>query len=161
VSKKRAGKPDKSVSFGRKRRGYYWDRRWKKEKRVGKSGYVYIFKSGYDDLYKIGMSGNWESRLRELKIANPQIKCIVSHRVGDMRSVESELHRIFKHKRIEREWFSLNQDDISRAERLMLSRQPDLSSCLVGKSNTDQDEIAPEANDSGNSLGMESPGSSQ
>ena len=75
---------------------------------------IYIVKNG--DNYKIGISDNPNNRLRQLKSGNPyHIELIYSQECKNARAVEKHLHRIFKQKRISREWFSLTENELSEA----------------------------------------------
>ena len=75
------------------------------------SGHVYI---GYDEngLFKIGMTTNFEKRLKQIRNMNPafQYLCIIP--CDNPRSTEKELHRRFESKRYVGEWFKLTADDI-------------------------------------------------
>ena len=67
--------------------------------------------------YKIGMSRNPLQRLKVLKTGNPDIDillCCEKDRVS-----EKALHRMFKHRRTEGEWFNLTKSDIKICKNLM------------------------------------------
>ncbi len=89
------------------------------EKKIGDAGHVYIISLGFDGLYKIGCTVHIERRLKELKAANPKARCVWSAWIKDMREVERKLHNTFKDQRIDREIFSLSQDDIFRANNFV------------------------------------------
>lgn len=68
-----------------------------------------------EKIYKIGITRREVSeRIKELKTGNPyefQIESIFNaDNYGN--SIETKLHNKFKYKRIDREWFSLEQEDI-------------------------------------------------
>jgi hypothetical protein len=58
--------------------------------------------------YKIGKSVNAENRISQCKTANPEIQLLVS----GYGISEKELHDKYKDKRVDREWFSLNESDV-------------------------------------------------
>jgi len=84
----------------------------------GRCGYVYIFKLGYDDLYKIGLTTDILQRLKSLKAANPKLKCVWSARVRDIHFVEQELHKAFHRMKVEREIFKIEDLDILVADKI-------------------------------------------
>lgn len=66
---------------------------------------IYVFEC--DDRYKIGVSKDVDTRLKQLKCALPNIKSIFeSEYMANPYKVESFLHQIFKHCSIGGEWFS-------------------------------------------------------
>lgn len=75
-------------------------------------GYVYLLSNG--DYYKIGITkGCIEKRIKALQTGNPnEITLINSYQTNNYRKVESWFHRHYKLKRLEGEWFALEQDDI-------------------------------------------------
>ena len=82
------------------------------EKKIGKAGHVYIFSLGYGNLYKIGCTTNVMQRLRHLQAANPQMKCVWSAWVKEMRDVEKKIHDNYKSRRVDREIFKLESKNI-------------------------------------------------
>ena len=64
--------------------------------------------------YKIGFTKrSIETRVRELKTGNASdFEIIDSFRSEWGTKIESQLHRRFKPKRVNREWFELDEDDI-------------------------------------------------
>lgn len=82
------------------------------EKKIGKSGHVYIFSLGYGELYKIGCTCHIEQRLKHLKASNINMKCVWSAWVKDMKDVEKKIHETYKDYRIDREIFKLSREQI-------------------------------------------------
>ena len=74
---------------------------------------TYLMTDGW--LFKIGKSTDPIKRLNSLRTANPRIELVC---FGEGIS-ESELHNIFKEKRIKREWFNLSEKDIRHAKSLI------------------------------------------
>jgi hypothetical protein len=74
-------------------------------------GYVYVIKSQYG--YKIGKTVNLKERTRlfEVKLPFP-IEVVHSTYFDDYTAAESFFHRMFASKRLEGEWFNLNNDDL-------------------------------------------------
>ena len=114
-----------SGSIYLRKNGYKAVRQWKKNKerekreviegKVGKSGHVYIFKL-YDGFYKIGCTYNIAKRIKVLKASCPTLQCVWSAHVRDMNIFEKELHKHFHEKKVEREIFRLEQQDIRCAD---------------------------------------------
>src|SRR5688572_14610097 len=73
------------------------------EKKIGDAGHVYVFSLGYDNLYKIGCTTHIERRLKALKASNPNMKCVWSAWVRDMKDVEKKIHKIYASYRLDRE----------------------------------------------------------
>jgi len=74
-----------------------------------RTGYVYLIKSGI--YHKIGLTRrNPETRLKE--ITTPEGV------TSDPEGLEQFLHREFKDKRAEREWFRLDDEDIEWIKQL-------------------------------------------
>lgn len=74
-----------------------------------------------DKIYKIGYTRRGvDKRIRELKTGSPSefevVKVFVADKYGA--TIESRLHRHFETKRIDREWFSLDDSDINQFEEL-------------------------------------------
>ena len=77
-------------------------------------GFIYILKSKHG--YKIGLSKNVKSRMKLFHIKLPfKFEIIGYYRVEHMIKSETYLHKKFKNKRLEGEWFDLNDDDIKIA----------------------------------------------
>jgi hypothetical protein len=72
---------------------------------------VYLIKSIESGLYKIGASSRLEKRVREIQNGNAgDIELIVFGKGGTKR--ELELHQRFSAKRLNGEWFKLDQADV-------------------------------------------------
>lgn len=82
-------------------------------------GYIYLIDLDRDGYYKIGQTTNINNRLLSLRAANPWIKSIFCLPVFNASYVENKLHNHFEYKRIEREIFKLNTDDISEAKLIV------------------------------------------
>lgn len=110
----------KKIHTWRRNKGV--ERQQNKERANGKAGYVYVMRSG--DLYKIGLAGNWEKRLKSLKTGNPNIEKVIAKRVENCLEAETELHQKYKSKREAGEWFRLTQDDIPDIDKFLDTKQP-------------------------------------
>jgi hypothetical protein len=76
---------------------------------------VYLLSSIINEelVYKIGFTTRKVSeRLNELKTGNPSINFIQEYHSSNSRKIETILHRIYNHKRINREWFNLSKDEV-------------------------------------------------
>jgi predicted GIY-YIG superfamily endonuclease len=93
------------------------------EKNNGISGHVYIFSLGHDNLYKIGCTTNIQQRLKALQASNPNMKCVWSAWVKDMKKVEKQLHNDHKTCRLDREIFTLSHEQITRIGNLVNNLQ--------------------------------------
>ena len=89
----------------------------KRQSRGGASsaGYVYLLRALHDpSLFKIGRTNNPDNRLRIFAVKLPypvEYDCLIS--TDDMYALESELHAQFADKRLEGEWFRLDEDDVA------------------------------------------------
>ena len=75
---------------------------------------TYIIFDKNTKLYKIGKSKNVDKRLCTLKTGNLNLVLVNSYE----HIQEKELHRLYKHKKIEREWYELSSQDILDIEEL-------------------------------------------
>lgn len=82
-------------------------------------GYVYVVKCSATGMFKIGLSSKIEARIGTIKNANPFAELHKKYWVGDMSYVESMLHKRFADKRVNREWFTLDENDIALIEDLV------------------------------------------
>lgn len=89
----------------------------------GTAGYVYIVDLGTDHQYKIGMTGNIQKRISNLKSSNLSANVVLAFRMPDARYAEKFLHKAFSQKRIEREIFHLTRGDIYAAEQMLTKIQ--------------------------------------
>jgi hypothetical protein len=72
------------------------------------TGYLYVIKDNQTSLTKIGITGNWQSRLRTLKVGK-KTECKIVVEVNDNREWEKRLHRKYDPWRlVGTEWFKLD-----------------------------------------------------
>jgi len=99
---------------------------WKKIETIKnqKIGYIYVLKSGAN--YKIGRTSNFKARITQYKTANPDaIETIMVEKVNNYLAVEKQLLEQFSAKRINGEWFSLNDEDIIELLEVIIKKQSD------------------------------------
>lgn len=78
----------------------------------GAPGYVYVVKSDTGH-YKIGRTNNPDDRRKTFNVKLPvEIQFLVLIKTGNMNYLESTLHRMFSHKRVNGEWFKLSDTDL-------------------------------------------------
>lgn len=82
------------------------------EKKIGKSGHVYVFSLGFDDLYKIGKTTNLQNRQKSLQAGNPKLRFVWSSYTKDCSELEKILHKKMKDFWIERELFKFTSYSI-------------------------------------------------
>lgn len=79
-------------------------------------GYVYLFRLGTSDRYKIGRTGNIEQRFRAISTAAPDTLDMV-HRIltDDPSGIEAYWHKRFGRQRLDprKEWFVLSRADVT------------------------------------------------
>jgi hypothetical protein len=79
-------------------------------------GYLYVIKDLQTSLTKIGITGNWQSRLRTLKVGK-RTECRIVVKLNDNREWEKRLHRKYdKWRLVGTEWFKL---DLATADELI------------------------------------------
>lgn len=84
----------------------------------GRSGFVYLIKSPYG--YKIGKTKNMKQRSRLFSVKLPfSIEILCYGWYDDYSLAETEYHHEYAHKRLEGEWFDLNEADIGAITRRM------------------------------------------
>jgi len=84
-------------------------------KKNNKPTMLYLIREDWRGLVKVGISNNITNRLTYLQSACPQRLNIVAICPSDnARKDEAKLHARFEQKRINGEWFRLNDDDIDR-----------------------------------------------
>jgi len=82
-----------------------YHRRLDVEHKIGKSGHVYVFSLGYDDLYKIGKTTNLKSRQASLKASNPRLRYVWSAYSKNHNALEKLIHIKMDNYWVEREIF--------------------------------------------------------
>lgn len=74
--------------------------------------YVYLIKCSI--YYKIGFSKNPKNRVKTVKTHNPlDVVLFATLKTDNYLILEKELHSIFANKNSKREWFELNEDDLT------------------------------------------------
>lgn len=78
-----------------------------------KDGYVYIIKKNDENIVKIGMSKNYSERTKQISTKLPfEVETVKVFKTKDMYSLEKKLHDFYKEKRLNGEWFELNNEDL-------------------------------------------------
>lgn len=93
-----------------------------------KGGYVYVLQSAYG--HKVGRTRNMPSRMRAFGVKLPIVYTIpLCAWFDDHIAAESAYHRIFSQKRVNGEWFNLEEQDISliRARQYQIQASSDSS----------------------------------
>jgi Meiotically up-regulated gene 113 len=81
-------------------------------------GYVYVFRYGHDDQFKIGRAANVAKRLKQLQTGSPKPLTVFEViETEDAREGEKFLHQQLAHKRLIGENFSLTPDEAQEAMR--------------------------------------------
>ncbi|MEK6243687.1 MAG: GIY-YIG nuclease family protein [Pseudomonadota bacterium] len=89
-------------------------------------GHVYVIKSPYG--YKIGKSRRLRDRVQLFNVKLPfPIEVIVSGWCEDYTLEETELHGLFHAKRLEGEWFDLNESDLELLKNRLIGKEPEVS----------------------------------
>lgn len=77
-------------------------------------GFIYIFRYGKQDLYKIGVSKNVDRRLSDVDSASPvPIKEVCRHFFYNVYNMEEMIHDSLIQNLVRREWFKINEISIS------------------------------------------------
>ena len=80
--------------------------------------HIYLITDG--EFFKIGRAIDVDKRLSDLQLGNPKTLSLVFYApVGNASKVESHLHRLYSYKLIHREWFSLNEVDVSEIKKYL------------------------------------------
>lgn len=85
---------------------------WAEMKRAG---CVYLIKNGTNGLHKIGLTRRLTQRFDTLSRLQPSSELTLIHTIktDNMYRLEAQLHLRFQDKRIEGEWFDLNNEDVA------------------------------------------------
>lgn len=79
-------------------------------------GFIYVVRSG--PYFKIGRTNKIERRMVQLGVQMPHpIEIVWTKYVTDMYRAEKYLHEMFAHKRLNGEWFDLDQPDLDAIAR--------------------------------------------
>lgn len=98
------GRPPPTSEHGEKEAG--------NQHMVDRNGFVYVL-GPLSGFYKIGRCKNVENRMRMVSPKLPHHVELVLHiKVPNMMKLEAELHRLFKDKRGNGEWFRLSAPDL-------------------------------------------------
>lgn len=82
------------------------------KKRPQYPGFIYLLKTD-EGLYKIGKTKRLDSRLTSFGLTLPfPVKLTTSYHVPDMHATEAYWHRLFASKRVNGEWFRLEERDV-------------------------------------------------
>jgi hypothetical protein len=82
-----------------------------------KSGYVYLIKGG--DFFKIGVTKSLNSRMKYFQTKLPfEVEELAIIASDDSYGLEKQLHEQFEHKRVNGEWFSLDEEDVETIQSL-------------------------------------------
>lgn len=83
-------------------------------------GYTYLVRCG--DLYKIGRSKDVGRRLVAMSLPR-QAEVVASVHCVDYGAFENALHTLYARKRVNGEWFSLDERDVEAIKALMAERK--------------------------------------
>lgn len=77
-------------------------------------GFIYLLNMAGTDYYKVGITKrNIKQRISELQTGCPdEIILVNSYKCEHYRKLEGWLHRLYHNKRMEGEWFMLEESDI-------------------------------------------------
>jgi hypothetical protein len=80
--------------------------------------YVYLIKC--HEFYKIGIANDIDARLNSLQCGNPyELELMFAMRYPNAEDIEEMLHERYGKKRVFREWFRLDADDIVFIRKIM------------------------------------------
>lgn len=85
-----------------------------------KAGFVYVFGSNDTGYYKIGSSTRPINRMQDYERSKLPFPVDMIHTipVDNKLRAEAELHRVFRDKRVNGEWFTLSQDELHKITTL-------------------------------------------
>ena len=98
------------------------------------TGYIYLINC--NDLYKIGIAADFETRLADLQTGNPYpLKMILNYQFKNPRAIETVLHDRFENVRVLGEWFRLTDPDIEQIRQVceLLNGRPYTESMIVSE----------------------------
>jgi hypothetical protein len=78
------------------------------------AGFVYIMHVFGTDFYKIGMTKNIDTRERQLKTGNHNLRCIATTISQNPRSMESLIHSIYADNNVGGEFFEFSTEELER-----------------------------------------------
>jgi hypothetical protein len=85
-------------------------------------GFIYIIKSEYG--YKIGLSKNIKDRLKLFGVQLPfPIEVVGYYKVGNMHKMELHIHNLYKSKRLNGEWFTLDEKDLVDISTILVKNE--------------------------------------
>ena len=88
----------------------------------GAQGFIYIIKSEYG--YKIGLSKNIKDRLKLFGVKLPfPIEVVGYYKVGNMHKMELHIHNLYKSKRLNGEWFTLDEKDLVDISTILVKNE--------------------------------------
>ncbi len=77
------------------------------------SGYIYLIREE-EKMFKIGFTKRDPiKRLSELQCANPRELILFNFFKTSSMKIEKRIHKEFKHKKVNREWFNLSESDLA------------------------------------------------
>lgn len=83
--------------------------------------YVYILKAG--SYYKIGIAVSVEERLSSIGVSSPlEVKLFKKWLVTDAQRIEKSLHRRFRSRKTNGEWFKLIKEDLLEIDKYFTKR---------------------------------------
>ena len=97
-------------------------KKWRKQPQFASKrskGFVYVMDLKMNGLYKIGRTTSPWKRLEALQASNPDAEMITYHKVKNARTMEANLHNLFRDKWKTREIFLLDKDDLHTIELVL------------------------------------------
>ncbi|KZE69163.1 hypothetical protein AWM68_02535 [Fictibacillus phosphorivorans] len=122
-------------------------------------GYVYFVQEHMNGSFKIGKTKHIEKRMNVFGVKLPfKNELIYLIKTGNHHQTEMAFHKHFSHKRLEGEWFELNQDDINWVKEqkythgIITSIHSKLLEELPGQSNSEKIYLTPKQIDYAKSM---------